>query len=192
MASKIFIGIDEVGLGSLAGPIVAAAVVLMDPIGGLRDSKKISENRRLAIAAEIKEKTPYWAIVHSSAKLINRYGISRCHKDCIRAVARIVRSQYPDEEIILDGNTYVDGVKNHTPIVKADETVPAVSAASIIAKVHRDSYMIKLAETFPRYGWERNKGYGTQEHIKALEIHGVTDQHRRAYKPVREALIRSQ
>lgn len=184
------IGIDECGIGCLAGPVVAGAVVLGEPISGLRDSKKLSSNRRVTLAAKILSSAQYWAIAQSSAKLINRNGIARCHKDCIRAVARMVRQLYPDEEIILDGNSSVTGIGRHKPIVKADATVPAVSAASIIAKVHRDNFMVKLAESFPRYGWERNKGYGTQEHIQALETYGVTEQHRRAYKPVREALLR--
>jgi len=187
---RVSIGIDEVGVGALAGGVVAAVVVLDKPIVGLRDSKKLSANRRATLAAKIQSTALYWAIAQSGAKLINRHGIARCHKDCIRAVATMVRQIYPDEEIILDGNTSVTGIGNHKPIVKADETVPAVSAASIIAKVHRDNFMIKLAESFPRYGWERNKGYGTQEHLQALETHGVTEQHRKGYKPVREVLLR--
>lgn len=190
MSNKVLIGIDECGIGCLAGPVVVGAVVLGEPISGLRDSKKLSQNRRATLAAKIQSSALYWAIAQSGIKLINRHGIARCHKDCIRAVAKMVRQLYPDEEIILDGNTSVTGIGRHKPIVKADDTVPAVSAASIIAKVHRDNLMIKLAESFPRYGWERNKGYGTQEHIQAMEIHGVTEHHRRAYKPVREALLR--
>lgn len=185
----LVIGVDEVGLGSLAGPVVVAAVVLGEPIDGVTDSKKLTPNRRLSLSHVIKEKVPYWVIAQSDASSINRYGIAPCHKACIRAVVKIARCYHPSEEVILDGNTWIPGIGKHTLIVKADSSVPAVAAASIVAKVYRDDLMTKLASEHPRYGWERNKGYGTQEHIAALEEHGVTAHHRKKYAPVRRILV---
>ena len=190
--SVAVIGVDEVGLGCLAGPVVAAAVVLEGTIDGLADSKKLSHNKRVVLAAQIRKEALYWAIAQSSAKFINKTNIARCHKDCIRAAVRIVRCYYPDEELILDGDVFVKGIGDHKPIVKADGKIPSVSAASIIAKVHRDTLMVEMAANYPRYGWERNKGYGSKEHLDALEEYGVTDQHRKAYAPVRRALVRRQ
>lgn len=187
--SVAVIGVDEVGLGALSGPVVAAAVVLNE-LDGLKDSKKLTEKSRILLSGKIMEAAPYWVIAQSNARTINRYGIAPCHMACIEAVVKIARRFHPDEEIIVDGNTSIIGIGEHTTMVKADETVPAVSAASIIAKVYRDNLMIDLAAEYPRYGWERNKGYGTQEHLRALDEHGVTKQHRKAYKPVRRALLR--
>lgn len=184
----IVIGIDEVGLGCIAGPVVVAAVVL-DELPGVTDSKKLTSNRRLALDIEIREKAPYWIIVRSDIEFINRYGIGPCHKSCIRTVAHLARHLYPHEEVILDGNLYIKGIGPHTPMVKADLKVPAVGAASIIAKVYRDNLMTDMAANYPRYGWERNKGYPTQEHVEALEKYGVTAQHRKKYAPVRRILI---
>lgn len=186
----MIIGIDEAGIGALAGSVVVAAVILDEPIYGLRDSKKISENRRFELAREIKQKAKYWIITGSNAKRINKEGISRCHKACIASVGNIAKALFPEARIILDGNTPVSWLNEHETMVKADDKIPEVSAASILAKTHRDELMYKLAERYPRYGWDRNKGYGTQEHLRALDKYGVTREHRRYYDPVRKAIMK--
>lgn len=198
--SDVVIGVDEVGLGSIAGPVVAAAVVFPDlgesnsgrvksPIEGLNDSKKLTHNRRVFLCSKIVDECEYWVIAQSNAPNINRHGIVRCHQACIKAVVRISRQFHDKAKVILDGNTWVPGMGDHTPIVGADSKIPAVSAASIIAKVYRDNLMVNMATGHPRYKWENNKGYGTQEHIAALERYGITPQHRRKYAPVRRVLV---
>lgn len=191
--ARLTLGADEVGLGCLAGPVVAAAVVLpsnKSPIEGLVDSKSISHNRRVQLYRVILEEAPFWAIALSGVPLINRHGIARCHKDCIRAAVLMCREEYPEAEIILDGDRPIHELGHHTCIVKADTKIPSVSAASIIAKVHRDELMVKLASRYPRYDWENNKGYGTAKHLTALADHGVTKHHRKDYAPVRRLLER--
>lgn len=184
------VGVDEVGLGCLAGPVVAAAVVLPNksPIEGLADSKKLSHSRRVALSDLILAEAPHWAIALSGVVLIDKHGIRRCHHDCIRAAVRMCRLLYPDSEVILDGNVPVHKLGHHRCVVKGDEKIPAVSAASIIAKVYRDDLMVKLARRYPRYDWENNKGYGTKTHLAALEKYGVTKHHRKSYAPVRRLL----
>lgn len=187
----LIIGVDEVGLGCLAGPVVVAAVVFPEkksPIDGLADSKALTHNRRVDLSKKILEEAPFWSIAISGVPLINRHGIAVCHRDCIRAAVHTCRQEYPECEVVLDGNRPVHQLGHHRCIVKADTSIPAVSAASIIAKVYRDGIMVKMARRYPRYGWESNKGYGTKVHIDALERYGVTKHHRKAYAPIRRLL----
>ena len=197
--SDFMIGIDEVGLGSLAGPVVAAAVVfpwtgvsnsgqLKSPVEGLNDSKKLTDNRRRVLRKLIMEEAPYWAISVADIELINKYGIKRCHHDCMGAVAKLCREHYPEAHITIDGVQPIKGVRNCKCEVRADGRVPTVSAASIIAKVFRDDLMIKLSSKHPRYAWASNKGYGSPEHMAALKRYGVTPYHRRHYAPVRRLI----
>ena len=189
--AKLIVGVDEVGLGCLAGPVVVAAVVFPEkksPIDGLADSKALTHNRRSDLSSQIVDVAPFWAIALSGVPLINKHGIARCHRDCIQAAVHLCRQEYPDCEVILDGNKPVHQLGHHRCVVKADTKIPAVSAASIIAKVYRDNLMVKLARLYPRYDWENNKGYGTKAHVNALERYGVTKHHRRAYAPIRQLL----
>lgn len=188
--SNIVIGIDEVGTGALAGPVAVAAVILGDPILGVKDSKKLSQKKREELEPIIKEKSLYWVVAASDAKLINSKGVKRCHTDCIRLVARCAKSFFPDGEIILDGDRPVHKLGHHRCVVKADETIPSVSAASILAKVYRDNVMLELSAVFDCYGWERNKGYGTAEHKRALKRFGPSPHHRKDYEPVRGVIMR--
>ena len=188
--ARLVIGADEVGLGAVLGPVVAAAVVLpsKSPIEGLGDSKKIAHNRRVQLARTIMTEAPFWAITLSGVPLINKHGIARCHRDCMRVAVLVCREEYPEAEIILDGDRPIHELGHHRCIVKADTKIAAVSAASIIAKVHRDELVVRLASKYPRYDLENNKGYGTAKHLKALKEHGVTKHHRKDYAPVRRLI----
>ena len=185
------IGVDEAGRGPLAGPVVAAAVVLgADVPMGLDDSKKLSAKRREVLEAEIKANCD-WAIGVVEADEIDRINIFAA---TMRAMTRAV-SALCDQLGQAPAQILVDGP--HTPagreadwqwpsrgIIGGDALEPCISAASIIAKTHRDCLMRALAAQYPVYGWERNAGYGTAEHLAALRRHGPAPCHRRSFKPV--------
>ena len=187
---KKLLGIDEVGRGPWAGPLVVGACVLREPIEGLNDSKKLTAKRREKLAAEIHEKA-YCGLGWVSAAELDELGLSATlHKACREAV-KAVQAQKPEfNEIIIDGTV---NFLSDTPLgkyvsvlPKADALVPEVSAASIIAKVARDNYMIELAERFPGYGFEKHVGYGTALHRAALEELGPCEEHRKSFRPVAE------
>lgn len=196
--AKVVIGIDECGIGSLAGSVVAAGVVLPvvgrsieseeTPIPGLRDSKKLAETVRNQMAERIRNEALYWVILRSGAKKVDRYGIGTCRFTCMKWCAIFCKHFFPEGHIIVDGNIPIPGISHQRCIVKADDKIPAVQAASIIAKVHRDELMIKLGEKYPRFDFGTHKGYPTPEHLRALKKYGPCPQHRRSYKPVRRAL----
>lgn len=198
MHRKVVIGCDEVGYGSWAGAIVVAAVVYpvfggsvfseRKPVPGLRDSKKISENERNRLDPIIKDSALYWVILGSGSKAIDRVGVDKCRMTCMEWCIFFCRYYFPNSHVIVDGNRPIPRVKDQTCIVKADDKIPSVQAASIIAKVYRDKMMIKLAEKYPRYGFEKHKGYGTPYHTKTLLKYGPCLQHRRSYKPIKEVL----
>lgn len=181
-------GVDEVGRGPLVGAVVAAAVILdpRQPIDGLTDSKKLSERQRERLAPVIREKALCWAIGRAEAAEIDEINILQASLLAMqRAVAAL--SMQP-EHVQVDGNRCPHLPCSVEAIVKGDLTVPAISAASIIAKVARDHEMIMLDERYPEYGFARHKGYPTREHLQALQNHGVIDEHRRSFSPVRLAL----
>lgn len=182
-------GVDEVGRGPLAGPVVAAAVILdpNQPIEGLMDSKKISEKRREVLAEEIKEKALAWAISRVDVDIIDEINILQAS---LRAMTISVSQleQQPDF-VMIDGNKIpVDLTINAEAVVKGDDRVACISAASIIAKVARDREMIEMDSIYPGYGLAKHKGYPTKVHIEALQQLGVTDIHRRSFGPVRKVL----
>jgi len=182
-------GVDEVGRGPLAGPVVAAAVILdpNQPIEGLMDSKKISEKRREVLAKEIKEKALAWAISRVDVDIIDEINILQAS---LRAMTISVSQleQQPDF-VMIDGNKIpVDLTINAEAVVKGDDRVACISAASIIAKVARDREMIEMDNIYPGYGLAKHKGYPTKVHIAALQQLGVTDIHRRSFGPVRKVL----
>lgn len=192
---KSVIGIDEVGLGPICGPVVVAAVVFprwqdlsKSPIPGVRDSKKLSENRRAVMDKEIRKHARHWVIAQSNPKTIDKYGIAECKRACMRACAVRCLALYPKAQVIIDGDDPIHGLPNIRMMVKADDKVAAVGAASIIAKVYRDKYMVKLSYRYPKYGFEKHKGYPTKEHKDALERFGVCPQHRRSYNPIKRLL----
>lgn len=188
----MIIGVDEVGLGAICGPLYVGAVVLKDgdAIYGVRDSKKLREATRAELVPAIDRRSVFWMMARSSSKMIDKYGVARCTDACMKWVARLCLQRYPDALVIVDGNKLIPGVprKKQRAIIKADDTVPAVSAASVLAKHHRDEYMIKLAEKWPGYELQAHKGYGTKAHLAQLEKLGPCPEHRRSYRPVAKAV----
>lgn len=179
----ITVGIDEVGRGCWAGPLVAGAVVLREPIAGLRDSKKLSKKQRETLDVVIREQALAIGLGWVWPAEVDSWGITTAVKRAMeRAVAEITVGY---DEVIIDGNiNYFPENTKARAVVKADDTVPAVSAASIVAKVARDTYMSNLDEKYAGYGFEKHVGYGTAAHISALKLLGVSDIHRRSYKPI--------
>lgn len=182
-------GVDEVGRGPLAGPVVAAAVILdiNNPIEGLMDSKKITEKRREILAEEIKVKATSWAISRVDVDEIDRINILQAS---LLAMTLAVRElgQQPDY-VMIDGNRIPKDMDiTAEAIVKGDDRVACISAASIIAKVARDREMIEMDDVYPGYGLAKHKGYPTKVHIEALQKLGVTEIHRRTFGPVKKVL----
>jgi ribonuclease HII len=181
-------GVDEAGRGPLAGPVVAAAVILdpARPIVGLADSKKLSARRREKLAAEIRANALAWSIAEASVEEIDRINILQATLLAMqRAVAGL--SILPTE-VLIDGNRCPVLAVPARAIVGGDATVAAISAASILAKTSRDAGLVTLHARYPQYGFERHKGYGTAEHLAALRLHGPTPAHRRSFAPVRAQL----
>ncbi|TGD74078.1 ribonuclease HII [Mangrovimicrobium sediminis] len=181
-------GVDEVGRGPLAGDVVAAAVILdpARPIPGLRDSKKLSEARREALALEIREHALAWCVARASVAEIDDMNILQAS---LLAMHRAVDglSTAPGY-VLVDGNRLPRWDYHSEPVVKGDDRVPAIAAASILAKVQRDYELVELEGMYPGYGFARHKGYPTAEHLEALRRLGVTPVHRRSFAPVRALL----
>jgi len=181
-------GVDEVGRGPLVGAVVAAAVILdpLQPIDGLTDSKKLSERQRERLAPIIRAKALCWAIGRAEAAEIDDINILQAS---LLAMQRAVTAlaMRPDH-VQVDGNRCPRVSCSVEAIVKGDLTIPAISAASIIAKVARDQEMIALDQRHPQYGFARHKGYPTREHLQALQRYGVIAEHRRSFSPVRAVL----
>ena len=183
----ITVGIDEVGRGCWAGPLVAGAVILSGPIPGLRDSKKLSKRQREMLTAAITEQASAYGLGWVEPAEIDEIGLSKAVGLAMeRALARITGNF---DEIIIDGNiNFFPNDNRAKAIIKADDSFPAVSAASILAKVARDDYMAEHAQkSFPQYGFDRHVGYGTKQHAALLKMHGISPLHRLSYKPVRAA-----
>ena len=184
----IIAGVDEVGRGPLAGPVVSAAVILGPDHGivGLTDSKKLSPKKRESLVVEIKQKANCWAIGRAEVEEIDEINILQASLlSMSRAVAAL--SNKP-EKVLVDGNKLPDLDMPAQAIVKGDLYVEEISAASIIAKVTRDLEMVAMAEKYPHYGFERHMGYPTAFHMSALREHGVCEIHRRSYAPVQKQL----
>lgn len=187
-------GVDEAGRGPLAGPVVAAAVILDDrkPIAGLRDSKMLSEIQRLELAREIRLKARAFAIAYAGHAEIDTLNILQASLLAMeRAVAKLTTTP---ELVLVDGNqlpAFSGGAARYLlePVIRGDETVPSISAASILAKVCRDRLMRRLNRAFPGYGFDRNKGYPTRAHIDGLRKLGPCAIHRTTYAPVKAAGI---
>lgn len=196
-ARPLVIGVDEAGRGPLAGPVVAAAVVLgSDVPHGLDDSKKLSAKRR-AILDEHLRASCQWGLGVVEPAEIDRLNILVATMHAMtRAVAQLVeRLGGEPQEILIDGNMIPRGRCDQwrwtqaRAIVGGDASEPAISAASILAKEWRDRLMREAARAHPHYGWERNKGYGTAEHMEALRIHGPTPLHRKSFAPVAQLAL---
>ena len=188
MNTKIVIaGVDEVGRGCLAGPVVSAAVILRQGIdlSLLKDSKKISFKKRIEISKHIKLNSIYAVGMASVEEILKINILQAALLSMKRAIDKL---SINPELILIDGNFAPKGLKNFKTIINGDEKIKAISAASIIAKVYRDELMIKLSEKFQNYAWERNFGYGTKAHIEGLKKFGVTSHHRKGFKPVHNML----
>lgn len=184
--ASLICGVDEAGRGPLAGPVVAAAVILdpKRPIEGLRDSKKLSAHTRELLAEKIKENALAWAIAESSVADIDRMNILQA---TMAAMRKAVLQLNPAPELVLvDGNRLPELPFRAEPIVKGDDLVPEISAASILAKTYRDALMKIIAGMYPKYGFERHAGYGTAYHLKMLEKWGPCPVHRMTFGPVAE------
>lgn len=189
----VTIGVDEAGRGPLAGPVVAAAVVLCKPRpSGLDDSKKLSAARRAELEEKIKRRCR-WAVGVVEPEEIDRLNIFGATMLAMTLAVQTLCEQIADNEgvgeVLVDGNLTPHGRRPEwcwpaRPIVGGDALEPCISAASIIAKEHRDRIMREAALAHPHYGWERNAGYGTPEHLAALREHGPTPLHRRSFAPV--------
>jgi ribonuclease HII len=177
------VGIDEVGRGSWAGPVVSAAVVLTKPIVGLTDSKLLPKHQREFLADEIK-KHSVWAVSFLPATYIDEAGLTVAIRETMKQALSQINCDY--DQVIIDGkyNFMPDNYRVRT-VIRADLTVPAVSAASILAKVARDNYMAEQAVLYPAYGFEKHVGYGTALHRQALKQYGVCKLHRLSYKPIK-------
>ncbi len=176
-------GVDEAGRGPLAGPVVAAAVILPEAhdIMGLDDSKKLTAKRRAVLENEILEKTIYNIALCDQLEIDSINILQGTMRAMTRAVAGLPKR--PDH-ILVDGNRLPKWDFEAEAVIGGDALHPCISAASILAKEYRDRLMIAAAEQYPEYGWERNKGYGTAEHMAALKKYGPTPLHRKSFAPV--------
>lgn len=211
----VTVGIDEVGRGCWAGPLVAAAVILppnlfwedCPPKGGatvLRDSKKLSKNQRKILAGHIKSQAIAYGVGWVTPGEVDEFGLTQSVRlAMLRAIKKLHETTTEYDEIIIDGNynffadressdlsrLYVKGRSFHVrAVVRADDTVPAVSTASILAKVARDDYMAQMSHKYSGYGFEKHVGYGTAAHVAALSQYGITDLHRKSFRPIRAYL----
>jgi ribonuclease HII len=187
LISMLTIGIDEVGRGCWAGPLVAGAVMLTEPLLGLKDSKKLSKLQRERLDKAIRAHTGTLGLGWVWPAEIDAHGISWAVRTAMERAVAALPENY--DEIIIDGSiNYFPSNAKAKAVIKADDSVPAVSAASIVAKVARDAYMAQQDTRYPGYGFAQHVGYGTQQHSTALAVLGVTDIHRRSYKPIARLL----
>lgn len=187
-SNLIIAGVDEVGRGPLAGPVVAAAVILPEDydLEGLTDSKKITERRREILSEKIKQQSLAWTISISTIEEIDTINILQAS---LLAMQRAVESLDISPTLVkVDGNQKPNINISVETIIKGDLTEPSISAASIIAKVYRDNEMLRLDAEYPEYGFAKHKGYPTKQHLDALKSHGPCDIHRRSFSPVRSII----
>ena len=180
---KYVAGVDEVGRGPLAGPVVCAAVIMpLDDdslVIGVDDSKKLSEKKREALAEQIKQRALAYTIIEIDEKIIDEINILEATK---LGMKRAIESlQIQPDAVLTDGNMTINVTHPQKSVIHGDALSYSIGAASIIAKVHRDHKMVEFAQTYPDYGFEKNKGYGTAEHIKGIKEKGLCPIHRRSF-----------
>lgn len=181
-------GVDEAGRGPLAGPVVAAAVILDDlqPIAGLNDSKKLSAKRRERLFDEIRARALCFSIAQATVQEIDQLNILQATMLAMKRAVEGLRLK--PQMVLVDGNRLPTLDILAEAIVQGDALVPAISAASILAKVHRDRLCEEMHERYPAYGFDQHKGYGTAQHLAALQTHGPADCHRMTFAPVARSL----
>jgi ribonuclease HII len=185
---RLVVGVDEVGMGALCAPVVAAAVLVRPntrKIRGVRDSKTLSPRQRERLVDQIKARSLAWGVGAASVTEIDRLNIRNAAHLAMR---RALRRLPPYDHVLVDGQK-IAGLEDHigpyTPIVKGDASSYAIACASVLAKVTRDRLMARLALRYPGYGWEHNAGYATRDHVTGLHDHGLTPFHRRTYRRIR-------
>ena len=185
---KLLAGVDEVGRGSLIGPVYAAAVILNKSINKkiLRDSKSLSKKKRDELYHYIK-KNSIWAVGKASVKEIETINI--LYASLLAMKRAIQKLKKKPSLTLIDGNKLPD-LKNYKLeyVIKGDQKIPSISAASIIAKVSRDKFITKLSKQFNNYGWDTNSGYGTKQHLRAIKKFGITEYHRKTFSPICDLL----
>lgn len=187
---RLCAGVDEAGRGPLAGPVVVAAVILdpAHPVEGLADSKRLSARQRAGLARGIRERALGWALEVIEVAVIDEINILQA---TLLGMQRAVSALTPQPRMaLIDGNRAPELSCECRAVVRGDQCEPAISAASILAKVHRDEIMCRLHQRFPIYGFDRHKGYPTPRHLEMLRAHGPCRHHRRSFAPVRSALTR--
>jgi ribonuclease HII len=183
-------GVDEAGRGPLAGPVVAAAVILDDlkPIAGLADSKTLSPRQRERLSAEIHARALCFSVAQASVEEIDHLNILQATLLAMRRAVMGLRLK--PHKVLVDGNRLPTLDIVAEAVVQGDRKVPAISAASILAKVARDRWCLEIDAEYPAYGFAAHKGYGTAQHLLALQTHGATPWHRRSFSPVARVLSR--
>jgi ribonuclease HII len=181
-------GVDEAGRGPLAGPVVAAAVILdeLNPIVGLNDSKQLTAKRRERLFDEIRARALCFSIAEASVQEIDQLNILQATMLAMKRAVETLR--LPPKLVLVDGNRLPTLTMRAEAIVKGDALVPAISAASILAKVYRDRLCQTMHERYPLYGFDQHKGYGTAQHLEALQTHGPADCHRMTFAPVARSM----
>lgn len=188
-ADRLIAGVDEAGRGPLAGAVFAAAVILdpARPVDGLMDSKKLSEKKRSILEQQIKEKALSWSIAYASVDEIDDINILQAS---MLAMKRAVETlETPPDHVLVDGNRCPQIRFPVEAIVKGDQLVAEISAASILAKQARDKELIQLDDKYPGYGFAQHKGYGTKQHLEAIQILGPTPVHRKSFRPICDLVV---
>lgn len=188
--ADLICGVDEAGRGPLAGAVFASCVILHPnhPVAGLADSKKLAAGRRGELAVRIQRNALAWSVARASVEEVDRLNILWATMLAMKRAVQML--QVAPTEILVDGNRVPELPYPSRAVVSGDATVQQISAASILAKVARDAYMLELHEQYPQYGFDRHKGYPTKDHIEALRTHGASPVHRRSFAPVRAVIER--